>query len=192
MALVHATIRAVRKYKQHKAEKARLGSYDSALASLDLNSGDAAAEEITYLQQQAIEAKPSPAARGCCGRQSRDCATCGRVNASACHQRKCSRRKQGGGCCGSSSSRKRRQARAMEVATINPEFQALAAAEHDVEKDVGPRAPAEHSDSDSDSNSNSKGGFKRRNEKEIEAGYGGIGVGMGQVPTYIELPPYKG
>jgi len=190
MVLVYVTIRAVRKYKQHKAEKARLESYDSALASLDLNSGDAAAKEITYLQQQAIEAKFSPAARGCCGRQSHDCATCGRVNASACHRRKCSRRKQGGGCCGSSSSRKRRQARALEVATINPEFQAPTAAEHDAEKDVSARASAEHSDDDS--NSNNKGGFKRRSEKEIEAGYVGIDVGMEQVPTYVELPPYKG
>jgi hypothetical protein len=191
MVLVHVTICAVRKYKQHKAEKARLESYDSALGSLDLNSGDAAAKEIAYLQQQAIEAKSPPAARGCCGRQSHDCATCGRVNASACHQRKCSRRKQGGGCCGSSSSKKRRQARALEVATINPEFQAPTAVEHDVEKDVSPRASAEHSDDDS--NSDSKGGFKRRSEKEIEAGYVGMdGVGMGQVPTYIELPPYNG
>lgn len=187
MVLICVTIRAVRKYKQPKAEKARLESYDSALASLDLNSGDTAAKEITYLQQQAIEAKSSPAARGCCGRQSHDCATCGRVNASACHQRKCSRRKQGGGCCG---SRKRRQARALEVATINPEFQAPTAAEHDAEKDVSARASAEHSDDDS--NSNNKGGFKRRSEKEIEAGYVGIDVGMGQIPTYVELPPYKG
>ena len=191
MVLVCMTIRAVRKYKQPKAEKARLESYDSALASLDLNSGDATAKEITYLQQQAIEAKSSPAARGCCGRQSHDCATCGRVNASACHQRKCSRRKQGRGCCGSSSSRKRRQARALEVATITPEFQAPTAAEHDVEKDAGPRASAEHSDNNSNSNSNSKGGFKRRSEKKIEAGYVGIDVGMGQVPTYVELPPYN-
>jgi hypothetical protein len=186
MVLVCVTIRAVRKYKQHKAEKAR----NSALASLDLNSGDAAAKEITYLQQQAIEAKSSSAARGCCGRQSHDCATCGRVNASACHQRKCSRRKQGGGCCGSSSSRKHRQARALEVTTINPEFQTPTAAEHDVEKDVSPRASAEHNDDDN--NGNSKEGFKRRSEKEIEAGYVGIDVSMEQVPTYVELPPYKG
>jgi hypothetical protein len=177
----------VRKYKQHKAEKAHFESYDSALASLNLNSGDAAAKEITYPQQQAIEAKASPAARGCCGRQSRDCATCGRVNASACHQRKCSRRRQGGGCCGSS---RRRQARASEVATINPEFQASTAAEHDVEKDVSPRTPAEHIDGESDGES--KRGFKSRSEKEIESGYGGSDVGMGQVPTYVELPPYKG
>ena len=188
MVLVCVTIRAVRKYKQHKAEKAHLESYDSALASLDLNSGDAAAKEITYLQQQAIEAKSSPVARGCCGRQSHDCATCGRVNASACHQRKCSRRKQGGSCYGSSSSRKRRQARALDVATINPEFRAPTAAEHDVEKDVSAHASAEHSDHDS----NSKGEFKHRSEKEIEAGYVGIDVGVEQVPTYVELPPYKG
>jgi hypothetical protein len=190
MVLVYMTICAVRRYKQRKAEKACLEGYGSALASLDLNSGDAAAKEITYLQQQAIEAKFSPAARGCCGRQSHDCATCGRVNASACHQRKCSRRKQGGGCCGSSSSRKGRQARALEVATINPEFQAPTAAEHDVKKDVSARASAEHSDDDS--NSNSKGAFKHHSEKEIEAGYVGIDVGMGRVPTYVELPPYKG
>jgi hypothetical protein len=189
MVLVYMTICAVRRYKQRKAEKACLEGYGSALASLDLNSGDAAAKEITYLQQQAIEAKSSPAARGCCGRQSHDCATCGRVNASACHQRKCSRRKQGGGCCGSSSSRKGRQARALEVATINPEFQAPTAAEHDVEKGAGPGASAEHSDNDS--NSSSKGGFKRRSEKKIEAGYVGIDVGMGQVPAYVELPPYN-
>jgi hypothetical protein len=173
MILVHVTIRAVRKYKQHKAEKAHLESYDSALASLNLNSGDAVAKEIMYLQQQAIEAKSSPAARGCCGRQSRDCATCGRVNASACHQRKCSRRRQGGGRCGSS---RRRQARASEVATINPEFQASTAAEH----------------IDGDSDGESKREFKSRSEKEIESGYGGSDVGMGQVPTYVELPPYKG
>ena len=190
MVLVYVTICAVRRYKQREAEKARLESYDSALAGLDLNSGDAAAKEITYLQQQAIEAKFSPAARGCCGRQSHDCATCGRVNASACHQRKCSRRKQGGGCCGSSSSRKRRQARTLEVATINPEFQAPTAAEHDVKKDASARASAEHSDDDS--NSNSKGAFKHYSEKEIEAGYVGIDVGMGRVPTYVELSPYKG
>jgi hypothetical protein len=190
MVLVYATIRAVRRYKQHKAEKARLESYDSALANLDLNSGDAAAKEITYLEQQAIEAKSSPAARGCCGQQSRDCATCGRVNASACHQRKCSRRKQGGGCCSGSSSRKRRQARTLEVAIINPEFQAPTATEYDVEKDLSPRTPAEHMDGDSDGDS--KRGFKRRSEKEIEAGYGSSDVGMGQVATYVELPPYKG
>ena len=186
MVLVHVTIRAMRKYKQYKAEKAHLESYDFALASLSLNSGDAAAKEITYPQQQAIEAKSSPATRSCCGRQSRDCATCGRVNASTCHQRKCSRRRQGGGCCGSS---RRRQARTPEVATINPEFQASTAAEHDVEKDVSPRAPVEHIDGDSDGES--KRGLKSRSEKEIESGYGGSDVGMGQVPTDVELPPYQ-
>lgn len=189
MVLFYVTIRAVSKYKQHKAENARLESYDSALASLDLNSGDAAAKEITYLQQQAIEAKSSPVTRDCCGRQSHDCATCGRVNASACHRRKCSRRRQGGGCCGSG---KRRQAQTLEVATINPEFQTPTATEHDVEKNVSARASAEHNDDNSNSNSNSKGGFKHRSEKEIEAGYIGIDVGMGQVPTYVELPLYKG
>jgi hypothetical protein len=191
MVLVYVAIRAVRKYKQHKAEKAGLDSYDSALASFDLNSGDAAVKEITYLQQQAIEAKSSSVARGCCGRQSRNCTTWSRVNASACHQRKCSRRKQGGGCCGSSGS-KLRQARAPEVVTINPEFQAPTTAAHDAEKDVGPRAPVEHIDSDSDSDGESKRRFKRRSEREIEARYGDSDVGMGQVPMYVELPPYTG
>jgi hypothetical protein len=187
MVLVYVTIRAVRKYKQHKAEKARLENYDSAFASSDLNSGDVAAKEIMYLQQQAIGAKSFPTTRGCCGRQFRDCTTCGRVNASACHQRKCSRRKQGGGCWGSSSSN-HRQAHAPDVVTINPEFQApTAVAAHHAEKDVGVRASAEHIDSDSDGEGKRE---IKRSEKEIEAPYGGSDIGMGQIPTYVELPPY--
>jgi hypothetical protein len=59
-----------------------------------------------------------------------------------------------------------------------------------VEKVVSPRAPAEYIDGDSDGES--KRGFERCSEKEIEAGYGGSDVGMGQVPTYVEPPPYKG
>jgi hypothetical protein len=181
MVLVLATIYAVRQYKKHKAEKARLETYHSAFANLDLNASDSAVRELTSLQQRAIDADASRAAQGFGGRQYRDCATCGRVNASKCHQRKCHRRQQGGGCCGGKRRARQVEAtlavpRGIEIATVDTQEVGIIDREHGTARESGYHA-------------DNKGGFKG-NEKEVEAGYDDSYVG--KVPAFVELPPYKG
>lgn len=185
--LVLAAIYAVRKHKQHKADQARLETYESAIANLDLNAGDALTRDIAYLQQQAIDASTSrAAARGCCGRASRDYTTCGRLNASACHQRKCARRQQGGGfCVGKRQARTARAAaaaavRGVEIATVDVQEQGIT--DLDAEKHAAPHETASYGAGDN------KGAFKAT-EKEVEINNYGR---ESQVLTHSTLPPYKG
>ena len=160
LVLALATIAAVRAYRRHRAEKTRLETYDSALANLDLNA------------ESSADAKTRQAARGCCGKRYVNCTTCGRVNASRCHQRKCARRQQRRGCCVG----QRRRAKELEIAAVNA-VQVPAGAVLDFEKE------REHTDS--------KGRFSS-GEKEVLADYSDNNVHVGQVPSSVDLPSYKG
>ena len=173
MVIVLATIAAVRQYrlrKQHKADLARLETYESALANLDLNNNNTSSSlpptELAHLQQQALDATTARAAAAC--------PTCGRANASRHHQRKCHRhqgRDRGRGGCGRNH--------AAEVAAVNAIHQVPAVAERGVETESGMHA-ADSKGADFSSATTS--------EKEMLAPYDDRYL---QVPADVALPPYK-
>jgi hypothetical protein len=175
-----ATVLGVRGYKQHRAEKARLEPYDPELANLGLPA-DYSENEIAYLQQQANGAYAPRTGQGFCGRQYRDCTTCGRVNASNCHQRQCSRRQRGRSCC---CGGKRRARQSEAVRAVPRETEVAAQEEGVADCEVEKRDSGYHH-----VDNKSVAGFKA-SAKEVEA-RDDDDDGGSQVEKYVELPPYK-